>query len=91
MGRKELSLCHELKFLNSYIFAAWWCKPLIFQSGIIWSTLLGCKDIGIRKSEFVAKAHFLCYQSINNIYLKFMKNPQEIPKQLSTSSLKMQF
>ena len=23
-------------------------------------TTLGCKDIGIRKSEFVAKTHFLC-------------------------------
>ena len=45
---------------------SWWCKPLIFQTLIIWSswiyslkylrsTTLGCKDLGSWKSEFVAK------------------------------------
>ena len=29
---KKLSLCHKLKCSNSYIFATWWCKPLIFQT-----------------------------------------------------------
>ena len=28
------------------------------------STTLGCKDIGIRKSEFVAKTQFLCWSRI---------------------------
>ena len=67
----ELSLCHTLKFFNPNIFAAYWCKPLIFQTFIICSnridclkypksTTLGCKDIGIRKSECsVAKIKFL--------------------------------
>ena len=27
---KELSLSH--RFLNSHIFAIWWCKPFIFQT-----------------------------------------------------------
>ena len=56
---KELSLCLKLKFSYPYIFATWWCKPLIFQTYNIWSniiqslkylrsTIFGCKDIGIR-------------------------------------------
>ena len=47
----------------------WYFKPLIFQTCIIWSnrihslkylrfTTLGCKDKGIRKSEFVTKTQF---------------------------------
>ena len=32
MMTKELSLCHTLKFSNSYILATWPCKPLIFQA-----------------------------------------------------------
>ena len=68
---KEMSFCNKLKFSNSYIFANWWCKPLIFQTYIIWSnhihslkytmsTTFGWKDIAIRKFEFVAKTQFLC-------------------------------
>ena len=29
---KELSLCHKLKFSNSYIFETWCCKSLIFYT-----------------------------------------------------------
>jgi len=67
---KELSLYHKLKFCNLYILTTWWCKSLIFQTLVIWSNRinilkylryqrLSCKDIGIRKSEFVAKTQFL--------------------------------
>ena len=37
--RKELSLCHKLKFCNPYILATWWCKPLIFDlpEFIVWN------------------------------------------------------
>ena len=62
----------QTQFFNPYIFDTWWCtlcKPLIFHTLIIWSnrnhsknylrsTTLGCKDIRIRKSEFVAKTQF---------------------------------
>ena len=52
----------NLNFLTP-MFAIWSCKPLIFQTQFIWSniihilkflryTTLGCKDRGIRKSEF---------------------------------------
>ena len=63
---KELSLCHKLLFIIPISFAIWWWKPLIFQICVmLWnriyslkylrSTTLESKDIGIRKSEFVAK------------------------------------
>ena len=66
---KELSLCHKIQFSNPYIYGTWWCKLLIFQTKIVWcnkthslkylrSTVLGCRDIGIRKSEFVSKTQF---------------------------------
>ena len=67
---KELSLCNNLKYLNPYIFATGWFEALMFQNKIIQckrinslkklrSTTLGTKDIGIRKSGFVAKTQFL--------------------------------
>ena len=34
---KELSCYNKLTFSNSYIFAIWWCKPLIFQIFTFWS------------------------------------------------------
>ena len=57
--RKELSFRHKLKYSNSYIFATWWCKPLIFQTYNISSNIIyslkyqrfmtsGCKDIRIK-------------------------------------------
>ena len=67
---KELSFSHNLEFSNPYIFSTGWRKPLIFQTYMIWSNRnrslkylrsmsLGCKDIEIRKSKFVAKTQFL--------------------------------
>ena len=63
-------LCHKLWFSNPYIFETQCCKPLIFQTYIIWSNrthslkyqrsrTLESKDIVIRKSEFVAKTQLL--------------------------------
>ena len=57
---KELSFYQKLKLSNPFIFTIWWCKPLIFQTYIIWSNrihclkyqrskTLGSKDIEIRK------------------------------------------
>ena len=62
---KELSLWNKIKFLNHKIIRTRCCKPLIFQTQIIWSNRIhslkylrsatfGSKDIMIRKSEFVA-------------------------------------
>ena len=60
-----MTFWHKFKFSNPNIFATWWCKHLIFQTLINWSnrnhslnlssTKLGCKNIRIWKSEFVAK------------------------------------
>ena len=66
---KELSLCHNLKFCNLFIFASGWCELLIFQTSISWSNRVhslkyhrsrktDCKDIWIRK-HFVTKTQFL--------------------------------
>ena len=63
---KGIESLPQNQFSNPYIFGTWWCKPLIFQTLIIWyniihclkylrSTILGCKDIWIRNSEFVAR------------------------------------
>ena len=67
---KELSLWNKIKYLNHNIFRTRCCKPLIFQTQIIWSNRIhslkylryatfGSKDLVIRKSEFVAKIQFL--------------------------------
>ena len=72
---KELSLRNKIKYLNLEIFRTRSCKPLIFQTQIFWSNRIhslkylrsatfGCKDIVIRKSEFVAKTQFLCFQIV---------------------------
>ena len=61
---------NKIKYLNLNIFRTRFCKPLIFQTQIIWSNRIyslknlrsatfGSKDIVIRKSEFVAKTQFL--------------------------------
>ena len=90
-GWKELSFWHKFWFSNPYIFATWWC----IQTIIMWSNrihslkyqrspTLNCKDIGIGKSEFVAKTQFLCryfclihkrWLFKNNVKLKlFLRN-----------------
>ena len=82
--RKKLSLCHELRFSSPYIFATQCRRTYIFQTmNYVRSkdidlkyqkfTLSGCKDIGVRISEFVAKTQFL----LPNTRLK---NTQELTK-----------
>ena len=69
---KGLSLWNKIKYSNLNIFRTRFCKPLIFQTQIIWSNRIhslkylrsatfGSKDIVIRKSEFVAKTQFLSF------------------------------
>ncbi len=66
---KERSLCRKHKLYHPYMFPICWEKPLKFQTWImsytriyimkyLWTTTLGCKDLGNRKSEFVAKTLF---------------------------------
>jgi len=73
---KELSLCHKLWIYTPYIFGFQFRKSLIFETYIIWSnrihilkylrsTTLESKDIGFRKSEFVAKTQFLSFDFIH--------------------------
>ena len=68
---QELSLCHKLCFSKPYTFGFQSRRPQIFQTmNSVRSNnislkyqrfaTLGYKDIGIIKSEFVAKTQFLC-------------------------------
>ena len=81
---KKLNFCHKLKSSDPNFFATWWCKPMIFQTQIILSisinslkylrsTTLGYKDIGIRKSDFVAKTQLLYTILIINTNFNFQK------------------
>ena len=67
---KELSFCNKLWFSNFNIVATQCRRPLIFQtmnsvrlSNVSLKyqrfTSSGCKDIGVTKTEFVAKTQFL--------------------------------
>ena len=77
----KLSLCHKLRFSKPSIFGTGCPKLLIFQTQIISSdrnhslknlrsTPLGCKDIVIRKSEFVAKTQFHCLHFLSSLFIK---------------------
>ena len=90
LSEKELSCCNKLQLSNPHISATEWCKPLIFQTYIIWSnrnhslkyqryTTFGCKDIEIRKFEFVAKTQFLFFKTIS-ITQKISKCRLAIPQ-----------
>ena len=78
---KEMSSCHKLYFFNLCIYATRSRRHLLFQTiNSVWSnnislkyyrfTSSGCKNIGIRKFEFVAKNHFLCLYKFL-IFVKF--------------------
>ena len=64
-----MSFCNKLKFTNSFIFATWWCKPIIFQTYVIRSnrihslkeqmyTTSGCKDTRIKKLSLLQELIF---------------------------------
>ena len=77
-----MSLWNKIKYLNLNIFRTRCCKPLIFQTQIIWSNRInslkylrsatfGSKDIVIRKSEFVEES--IPFPSYHMVYRKFQK------------------
>ena len=77
-----MSFCHKLWFSNPYIFATQCRRPLIFQTmnhvrpnNISLKhqrfTPLGCKDVEIRKFEFVVKTHFLLREFLSHIRFHF--------------------
>ena len=84
---KELSLYHKLRFSSPLIFSTLYRRPYIFQTiNSVRSNYLSlkyqrytpsvCKEVGIRKFEFVAKTQILqslytkrlCSNSINIIF-----------------------
>ena len=76
--REELSLCNKLWFSNPYIFSTQCCRPLIFQTmnyvrlsnpSLKYQrfTPTGCRDIGIRKFDFVAKNSVPLKTNLNRV------------------------
>ena len=80
---KELSLSFKLWCTNPYIFTTRCRSPYIFQTmnfvipNNLRSTTLGCKDIRIRNSEFVAKTN--CLLDFNVIFFK-EEDPLQNPR-----------
>ena len=94
---KELSLCYKIKIFIFYIFAAWWGKPLIFKTWILWSnriyslkylssTTFSCKDVGIWKFKFVADA--ISYKVFLNFPIHYYKLSKKIVPQLKVGEYK---
>ena len=82
---KGMSLCHKLWFYNPYIFATRCCRPKIFQtmncyrSNYLSLTLKmftqsACKEIWIRKLEFVSKTQLV----IDDLYIQILLNGEMI-------------
>ena len=73
---KGIESLQQNQIFKPHIFKTRCCKPLIFQTQIIWSKRIhslknlrsatfGSKDIVIRKSEYVLKTQFLCRKNIS--------------------------
>jgi len=77
-----LNLSHKLKFSNSYLCATWWWKPQILWSNIIHSlkylrsVILGCKDIGIIKSDVYGSIPLLTFRG--NYIFSFFPEDKKI-------------
>ena len=73
---KELSFCTNLNFqipvtLNPVIFQtllSW--SNIIYSLKYLRSTTLGCKDIGVRNSEFATKTQFLYNKKHTTVFLE---------------------
>ena len=64
---KELSLCHKLKFSNLYIFTTGWCRPLIFQTNIIWSNrILSLKYLRHWVAQILGLENLCLWQRLNS-------------------------
>ena len=81
---KEWSLCNKLWFSHPYIFATQCRRPEIFQNmnsvrlnslSLEYQrfTALGCKDMRIKKFEFVAKIQFLSFLTLSKAKWFFVK------------------
>jgi len=55
--------------LQPYDVILWYLKVKLFDL----TECIGCKDIGIRKSEFVAKTQFLCSRKLKLFLIIFKK------------------
>ena len=76
---KELRFCHKLTFLILLSLQLWYFKVCLFDIKEFYSlkyqrsTISDLKNIWVRKSEFVAKSHFLSHL-LSGIYKDFFIN-----------------
>lgn len=67
---KVIEVCHKLRYFNPYIIATKYRRSSVFQTiksigskylrlKYQWCIPLGCKDIEIKKCEFVEKTQFV--------------------------------
>ena len=84
----ELSSCHQLKFCITYILATF-VKTFYFQTLTFWYSrihslkyrrvaVLGCKDIGIEKLEFVTKKNQFLQGNVYSLHLIFWFTSQTL-------------
>ena len=77
-NKRIINSCQKLKVPNSFIFATWWyisnlenviLENMTYQK----STNLGCKDMGIKKFEFVTKTflNFWDFEIVANLWIDF--------------------
>ena len=83
--KQFLSLWHKFKFSNPFFCVTCWCVPFLFQYLIIFSNIiqrmkyprsmrLGCKDIGIRKTQLLVLYFLLKHASVDKTKLKWRKD-----------------
>ena len=71
---KGIQSCHKLKICNSFIFATWWCKPLILQTEIKWSCridrlkYLKVQDVELQRYKDFGKLNFFIEKMENNYF-----------------------
>ena len=74
----DKKISQKLKFSNTYIFATWWCNPLIFQTiyqtkFIVWNINIGLQRNKNLTSKLGAKTQFLLTLNTVLKYWKFFK------------------
>ena len=59
---KKLSLWDKIKYLNFNIFGTWCCKPLIFETQIIWSNRIHSLKYLRSATQFPISNHIKSYK-----------------------------
>ena len=81
--------CNKLKICNSFIFATWWCKPLIFKTEIKWSNridrlkYLKVKDVELQRYKDCGKLNFFIEKWEIITFMEFLIETYQMRENLS--------